>query len=165
MYSLACHEGQLCLCFMALDKIDVIKNAKKNTLKQNKTTTMAKQTNKNTGPISCHLDRRNSVKKAFIMYIVTPKFLLVRSKQNLFQRARQTYTSILLTGWLFTTLEIRTWKLGQVSFHKDSWDCYWGLTSQQTAIGQFVFPVPSISVTVPEVFAKINSTYRAPMRP
>ena len=94
MYSLACHEGQLCLCFMALDKIDVIKNAKKNTLKQNKTTTMAKQTNKNTGPISCHLDRRNSVKKAFVMYVATQKFLLVRSKQNLFQRARQTYTSI-----------------------------------------------------------------------
>ena len=94
MYSLACHEGQLCLCLWPWTKLTSLKMQKKNTLKQNKTTTMAKQTNKNTGPISCHLDRRNSVKKAFIMYIVTPKFLLVRSKQNLFQRARQTYTSI-----------------------------------------------------------------------
>lgn len=65
-------------------KLTSLKMQKKNTLKQNKTTTMAKQTNKNTGPISCHLDRRNSVKKAFIMYVATPKFLLVRSKQNLF---------------------------------------------------------------------------------
>ena len=74
-----------CVCVLwPWTKLTSLKMQKKNTLKQNKTTTMAKQTNKNTGPISCHLDRRNSVKKAFIMYIVTPKFLLVRSKQNLF---------------------------------------------------------------------------------
>ena len=75
-------------CFCVLwpwTKLKSLKMQKKNkTLKQNKTTTMAKQTNKNTGPISCHLDRRNSVKKAFIMYVATQKFLLVRSKQNLF---------------------------------------------------------------------------------
>ena len=74
-----------CVCVLwPWTKLTSLKMQKKNTLKQNKTTTMAKQTNKNTGPISCHLDRRNLVKKAFIMYIVTPKFLLVRSKQNLF---------------------------------------------------------------------------------
>lgn len=74
-----------CVCVLwPWTKLTSLKMQKKNTLKQNKTTTMAKQTNKNTGPISCHLDRRNSVKKAFIMYVATPKFLLVRSKQNLF---------------------------------------------------------------------------------
>ena len=74
-----------CVCVLwPWTKLTSLKMQKKNTLKQNKTTTMAKQTNKNTGPISCHLDRRNWVKKAFIMYVATQKFLLVRSKQNLF---------------------------------------------------------------------------------
>ena len=71
---------------MAQHKIEVSKNAKEktNTKEQDKQTTMAKQTNKTTGPISCHLDGRNSVKKTFIMYVATPKFVLARSKQNSF---------------------------------------------------------------------------------
>ena len=96
-------------------------------------------------------------------YVTEPKFLPVGLKQN-FSSGQDRHIHQ-LTGWLFTTLEIRTWKLGRVSFHKDSWDCYWGLASEQTAIGQFVLRVPSNSVTIPEVFAKINSTYRVPYRP
>ena len=73
------------MCLIAQHNIEVIKNAKKkNTKEQDKTTTMATPTNKNTGPISCRLDGRNLVNKAFIMYVAKPKFLLVRSKQNLF---------------------------------------------------------------------------------
>ena len=46
----------------------------------------------------------------------------------------------------FATLE--TWKkLGQVNFRKDLWDRYWP-----------IFPFFLSSVTVPEVFAKVNST-------
>ena len=35
-------------------------------------------------PAILSLDGRNLVNKAFIMYVAKPKFLLVRSKQNLF---------------------------------------------------------------------------------
>lgn len=76
-----------CICVLwPSTKLRSVKMLKKKQTQNSKTkkTTMAKQTNKTTGPISCHLDGRNSVKKTFIMYVATPKFLLVRSKQNSF---------------------------------------------------------------------------------
>ena len=71
---------------------------------------MTKQTKPQGQYISCHLDGRNLIKKAFIMYEAKPKFLLVRLKENF--SSRQDIHTHQLTDWLLTTLEIRTWKLG-----------------------------------------------------
>ena len=53
----------------------------------------------------------------------------------------------------FTTLESRR-KLVSVSFCKDFCYCYWGCTSQLLATFSSLSPV-----TVPEVFARVNSLF------
>lgn len=77
-----------CICVLwpstKLRSVKMLKKKQTQKSKTNKQQWQNKQTNKTTGPISCHLDGRNSVKKTFIMYVATPKFLLVRSKQNSF---------------------------------------------------------------------------------